>query len=284
MAIDLTWLQQQFPEILSLSPLSEGGQKEVFSGAHATDGAVVLKIYHPQTDLSRVVREIQAVQGVGSPRVPKIFEVGTKNTHIGDVVWVREEQISGENLRQVLRKKGTLSLQQVLKLGRQILEALADAENVRIVHRDVKPANIIVDCSGDAWLLDFGLARHLDLTSLTATSDYYGPCTPGYAPPEQFRNRKSEIDARADLFALGVTLYECSEGVNPFVDRARDILEILRRVESCPLPAISGTVDNKGKFPQLVTAMTRQRPNHRLSSIQEALTWMQEICAEEGIN
>jgi len=64
MAIDLTWLQQQFPEILSLSPLSKGGQKEVFSGAHASDGAVVLKIYHPQTDLKRFVRDIQAVQSI----------------------------------------------------------------------------------------------------------------------------------------------------------------------------------------------------------------------------
>jgi len=284
MAIDLTWLQQQFPEISSLSPLSMGGQKEVFSGAHASDGAVVLKIYHPQTDIERVVRDIQAVQSISSPRVPRIFDVGIKNSLIGDVVWVREEQITGQELRQILQKQGILDLHQVLKLGRQILEVLAGAEKVRIVHRDVKPENIIVDCSGDAWLLDFGLVRHLDLTSLTATSERFGPCTPGYAPPEQFRNRKSEIDARADLFALGVTLYECSEGINPFVDQARDLLEVLRRVESRPLPAISMTVDKKGEFPQLVAAMTCLRPNHRLSSIQEALTWMQEICAEEGIS
>jgi len=80
MTIDLKWLQAQFPEISCLSPLGQGGQKEVFSGNHPTDGPVVIKLYDPKTDHDRIVREIQAVQTVDSPRVPKIFEVGIKNS------------------------------------------------------------------------------------------------------------------------------------------------------------------------------------------------------------
>jgi serine/threonine-protein kinase len=80
------------------------------------------------------------------------------------------------------------------------------AEAVSIVHRDVKPANIIVDPQGEFWLIDFGVARHLDLDSLTATAAPGGCGTIGYAPAEQCRNDKPDIDARADLFALGVTL------------------------------------------------------------------------------
>lgn len=283
MAIDPKWLQAQFPEISCLSPLSQGGQKQVFSGNHPTDGSVVIKLYHQQTDVDRIVREIQAVQTINSSRVPKIFEVGIKNSPIGDVIWLREERIAGDSLRQVVQHKGSLDPLQVLLLGKQMLEALADAEKARIVHRDVKPENIIVDSSGNAWLLDFGLARHLDLESLTATSDYFGACTPGYAPPEQFKNRKSEIDGRADLFALGVTLYECLEGINPFTNQASNPTEILRRVENNPLPKISKIVDQKGEFSQLISVMTRQRRDHRLSSVGEALTWIQKICTEEGI-
>lgn len=284
MTIDLIWLQQQFTDISSLNPLNEGGQKEVFSGNHTTNGAVVLKIYHPKTDINRTTREIQAVQNISSPRVPKIFDTGIKNSPVSEIIWVCEELITGENLRQVLQTKKILDSQQILWLGLQILEALTDAEKARIVHRDIKPENIIIDNMGHAWLLDFGLARHLDLTSLTATSEYFGACTPGYSPPEQFRNRKREIDARADLFALGVTLYECSQGINPFTHQVHNHLEIFNRVESRPLPIISRVVDKKGQFPQLVAALTRPRPDHRLSSVKEALDWMQEICTEEGIS
>jgi serine/threonine-protein kinase len=283
MTIDLKWLQAQFPEISCLSRLTPGGQKEVFSGNHPTDGPVVIKLYHPKTDNDRIVREIQAVQTVASPRVPKIFEVGIKNSSVGEVIWLREERIAGDSLRQVVQEKGSLDPRQVLLLGRQMLEALVDAEKVRIVHRDVKPDNIMIDGFHNAWLLDFGLARHLDLKSLTATSNYFGAFTPGYAPPEQFKNRKSEIDGRADLFGLGVTLYECLEGINPFTDKARDYIEILNRVETYPLPRISKTVDKKGKFSDLVWTMTRQRPAHRLPRVIEAFTWIQEICTEEGV-
>jgi serine/threonine-protein kinase len=283
MTIDLKWLQAQFPEISRLSPLSQGGQKEVFSGNHPTDGSVVIKFYHPKIDVDRIIREIQAVQAVGSPRVPKIFEVDIKKSPVGDLIWLREERIAGYSLRQVIQQKGSLAPLQVLLLGRQMLEALADAEKVRIVHRDVKPDNIMIDGSHNAWLLDFGLARHLDLVSLTATSNYFGAFTPGYAPPEQFKNQKSEIDGRADLFALGVTLYECVEGINPFINQTNNWTEILHRVETTPLPKISKNVDKKGVFRELVHAMTRQRRNHRLPSVIEAFTWIQEICTEEGV-
>jgi len=202
---------------------------------------------------------------------------------VGDVIWLREERIAGDSLRQVIQQKGSLAPLQVLLLGRQMLEALADAEKVRIVHRDVKPENIIIDDFGNAWLLDFGLARHLDLASLTATSNYLGACTPGYAPPEQFKNRKSEIDGRADLFALGVTLYECLEGINPFINHTDNWPEILDRVETTPLPKISKNVDKKGVFRELVYVMTRQRPDHRLPRVIEAFAWIQEICTEEGV-
>lgn len=284
MPINPAWLQQQFPDLSSLKPLSEGGQKEVFSGVHNTNGSVVLKTYHPKSDLNRIVREIQAVQGIGSRRVPKIFDVGIKSSPIGDLIWVREELIAGETLRQVLTTRGKLEPNEILRLGLQLLEALSDAENARIVHRDVKPENIIIDNNNNAWLLDFGLARHLDLDSLTDTASHFGPCTPGYSPPEQFKNFKHDIDARADLFALGVTLYECSEGINPFTHQTRDYFEVLSRVESTVLPEVSRVVDADKQFSQMVFAMTRLRLDHRIPSVQEALIWMQEICSREGVS
>jgi serine/threonine protein kinase len=282
MMIDPAWLQQQFPDITSLRPLNPGGQKSVYAGVHPTDGNIVLKIFHPNTDPQRALREVQAVQNIQSPRVPQVLELGLAQSSLGNVIWLREQIVSGVTLREKLAG-GRIDSKSVMRLGLHVLEALAAAESVRIVHRDVKPENIIVATNGSCWLLDFGIARHLDQHSLTATGLAFGLGTAGYAPPEQFRNIKPEIDARSDLFALGVTLYECVEGVNPFLHRARDAAEVLRRVETKPLPPISYQIDNANQFSDLVVAMTRVQRNHRPASAAVALQWMQEICNREGI-
>jgi serine/threonine protein kinase len=281
-AIDLVWLRQQFPRLSNLNPLSVGGQKLVFAGVHPIDGEVVLKLIHPRQDHEQTRRELLAVSQVNSERVPPILEVGTISTPVGDCSWFRERKIAGKTVRELL-VVGPLSISDLLRLGLHTLEALLDAEQAKIVHRDVKPENIIRDNSGSFWLIDFGIARHLDLDSITATVSAFGKFTVGYAPQEQYRNVKTEIDARCDLFALGVTLYECATGRNPFADGARDAMEQLTRVETMPLPRLSLTFASAQKFADLVAAMTQKRRDHRPSTVREAYDWMKEICDAEGI-
>jgi serine/threonine-protein kinase len=120
-----------------------------------------------KTDPESVRREILAVQQIQSPRVPRILEYGTADTNLGTCVWLREEQISGDTLRNILAS-GPLPAQSVLRLGLQMMESLDRAERSQIVHRDVKPDNIGRDSAGNFWLLDFGIARHLDLSLLPA--------------------------------------------------------------------------------------------------------------------
>jgi eukaryotic-like serine/threonine-protein kinase len=283
MSLDPVWLQSQFPTIKNLAPLSQGGQKCVFSGDHPTEGPVVLKFFHLATDPDRAVREVQAVQTIQSPRVPRIHEIGTIDGSMGKMVWVREQRLQGQSLRDRLRG-GPLDPKSVLRLALHISETLVAAEEKHIVHRDVKPDNIFIDQAGNFWLLDFGLARHLDKESLTATGAAFGVGTLGYSPGEQFRNRKEEIDARADLFALGVTLYESLQGKNPFREGARDFAEILRRVESTPLPAITVAVDADGQFRDFVQTMSRTRRDHRPPNAADALKWIQEICQANGVS
>jgi serine/threonine-protein kinase len=140
------------------------------------------------------------------------------------------------------------------------------------------------DSAGDYWLLDFGIARHLDLSSLTATSLPYGKMTLGYAPPEQCRNFKSEIDSRADLFALGVTMHECATGKNAFLDPPpRDHLELLKRVEQVVLPPVALPIAAKDSFRDLIATMTQKNRIHRPRTIGEAKLWLLEICESEGL-
>ncbi len=277
------WLKSQFPAISSLTPLDSGGQKCAYTGIHATDGSVVLKIFHPATDPARALREIQAVHSIESSRIPRIYEVGKIVHDHDELIWVREQHVPGRNLRNLIAT-GRLSERAIFTVALHVLEALTAAENARIVHRDVKPENIILnDNPASAWLLDFGIARHLDLESITSTAAVFGMGTYGYSPPEQFRNRKTEIDSRADLFALGVTLYECVEGTNPFRDGARDVLEVMHRLENVALPPIARNVEPSGQFRELVVAMTRTRRDHRLARVQDAFSWMQDICRINGL-
>jgi eukaryotic-like serine/threonine-protein kinase len=280
--IDITWLQRSFPDLSDFHSLGQGGQKVVLAAKHRIDGEIVLKIVHPKTDLETVRREILAVQQIQSSRVPSILDHGIVDTDLGPCIWVREQRVSGDTVRNLLTA-GPLNVQNVLRLGLHVLEALEQAEGSQIVHRDVKPDNIMRDTEGNFWLLDFGIARHLDLTSLTATAWPYGKMTLGYAPPEQCRNLKREIDSRADLFALGVTMHECATGKNAFLyPPPRDHIEVLKRVELLSIPSLTLPITAKESFRDFIATMTQKNRIHRPRTITEARAWLQEICHIDG--
>lgn len=283
MSIDPMWLSGKFPDLKGLGRIGRGGQKWVFGATHQTDGDIVLKLFHPLADPQRAFREVQAASEVQCPRVPRVHEIGNLTSPLGQLIWVREQRIRGEDLRARVTR-GALDAKSLMRLALHTLEALVAAEKVRIVHRDVKPDNILQATDGSYWLLDFGLARHLDMDSLTATAAQYGVGTAGYTATEQYRNRKGEIDARADLFSLGVTLYECATGQNPFRVGTTDRMEMQKRIEDRPLQAIACQVDSQGQFKDLVLAMTRVRREQRLPTAAEALEWTREICSAEGVS
>lgn len=281
--MDMPWIAAQFPQLVGLQPLAKGGQKLVFAAHHPTDGEVVLKLLLKATGDERLEREVLAGHLVECDRVPHVYETGSLFTPFGECIWLREQRVQGMTLRGKLHG-GALGFGSLLRLGSQLLSTLAQAEAKRIVHRDIKPENVMIDDSGNAWLLDFGLARHLDLESLTATRHHFGVGTFGYSAPEQMRNRKREIDGRADLFAVGVLLHESATGSNPFLVGARDQLEVLRRVEMQPLPRLRFREDCDGALSDLMSALVQKYPTQRPPSVAEALTWMKEIIAAHAIH
>ena len=213
-------------------------------------------------------------------RMPRIFEHGKLSGNTGTIVWFREQRVPGEDLSTRLRS-GTLSYEELLRLALHVSDTLVAAEAVSIVHRDVKPANIIVDSHGAFWLIDFGFARHLDLDSLTPTLAPGGCGTIGYAPAEQCRNEKNDIDARSDIFALGVTLFEAAVGRNPHTEGARDAHEVLKRVSTQQLPRLESPLPRA--FADLVATLAQPNIVHRCQSAREANEWIKELCDEEGV-
>jgi serine/threonine-protein kinase len=275
MSIDSDWLKQQFPDLDDLQPLSSGGQKIVFSCVDCQCGPCVLKLIRPGSEI-RFERELEAVRRIISDHIPVIYRVGLVSSQLGDLIWLIEQRIDGITLRELLHQ-GPLQKELIRSIASSLISASASAEAVHVVHRDIKPENIIIDQYGKAWLLDFGIARILDMDSETRTDAPSGPHTPGYGAPEQFRNRKREIDGRTDLFAIGVVLNECVTGVNPFTNGARDRIEILNRVEKMPLPKLNMPWDLDGRFSEFIQSLTQKFPYQRPSSCSEALKWIKEI-------
>jgi serine/threonine-protein kinase len=255
------------------NPIGKGGQKQAYiADVDGYDFSLVLKIIFPSSDsLDRIKREIRAVECIRHENIPQIFESNIDSvTDSSQIVWLLEERVHGQSLRTIIQNQYVFTLKNVVNFLDVMLSVLEVTEKNNIVHRDIKPDNIMLDDDGKYWLLDFGIARHLDLESLTLTNSPFGLFTVGYSASEQFRNRKKDIDIRADLFSLGVVVTEMIQGYNPYLHEANDILQVIKRIEQYPLPALRINGDDQFMLARFIKMLGDNRISRRPSSVAEA--------------
>ena len=224
----LDTIRTAFPRLSIVKILGEGGQKFVFHAKSQKYGEVALKIIKTHEREERILREVEAVSRFSPPHFPKLYCYGKKKIKGRNFIFLVEELIVGESLRKRL-ERGPIQQEESVRIGLELLRALCDVADQNLVHRDVKPENILLGPEGRVVLLDFGIARHLDLDSLTQDYAVFGPMSLGYAAPEQIRNEKRSISVRTDLFMWGVVMYEMLSGKNPFTEGCKTPQEILVR-------------------------------------------------------
>ncbi len=203
--------------------IARGGAARVFLAYDPNGTAVALKVLHPQLAVSvtadRFLREISFLRDIDHPHIGKLLDFGESEWLIYYVLGF----VEGPNLREHLTRVSRASISDTLIIARHLLDALEYAHAKRIVHRDVKPDNIVLS-PGGAVLLDFGIARAIAESGTDRlTRSGFAVGTSAYMSPEQVQGIP-DIDERSDLYSLGCVLFECVAGRPPFTAQREELV------------------------------------------------------------
>jgi serine/threonine-protein kinase len=194
--------------------LGSGGMSTVYLASDETlDRPVAVKVMHREMSeeadqLERFHQEARAVAKISHPNVVSVIDAGEDSGH----PYIVFEYVEGETLKQRIARVGSLEIQDAIAYAIEIARGLSIAHARNMVHRDIKPQNVLIDDEGRAKLTDFGISRQLEQDGMTATGRVLG--TTDYVAPEQAMGR--EVDPRSDIYSLGVVLYEMLVGQVPF--------------------------------------------------------------------
>jgi len=214
--VQLQEAQTAFPDYKFIAALTPSEQKAAFHVQDADGNDLCLKIIAPDYHIDRLQREIQALQSINHDNVVKLVEYTFSSRPGERRHYIIEEFVEGNDLTTMLSQRDGWKRPEIADMFSMILDGLGALDACNIVHRDLKPSNIRVRLNGHPVIIDFGLARHIDLPDITRTEDGAAIGTPIYFAPEQFSGTKHDIDPRTDIFAAGVVIYEALVGQHPF--------------------------------------------------------------------
>jgi tetratricopeptide (TPR) repeat protein len=230
--------QDRVGSYIILGRLGAGAFSTVYRACHEVSGrAVALKVLDESkqdpTALDRFLREAKIAARLSDPAFPAIYEIGTD----GDRHYIAMEIAEGRALTTVLLETGPVSFETVADLGSQLSRALTVAHGTGVIHRDIKPQNLVLAPDGRLRLLDFGLSRMLGAPSISSPGQLLG--TVPYMSPEQVLG--DDVDARSDIFSSSVVLYEIVAGRRPFEgDRFETVAHAILNLSPRRLPRADG--------------------------------------------
>ena len=240
--------------------IGEGGMANVYLGYDTIlDRNVAIKVL--RGDLSndekfvrRFQREALSASSLAHPNIVEMYDVGEDN----GLYYIVMEYIEGKTLKQLLKKRGTLTLSEAIDIMLQLTDGMAHAHDSYIIHRDLKPQNIMIKDDGQIKITDFGIAMALNSTQLTQTNSVMGSVH--YLPPEQASGKGCTI--KSDIYSMGIIFYELLSGSLPF--RGDNAVEIALKHMRDPLPSLR---EDNPAIPQsienIIRKATAKNPKNR---------------------
>ncbi len=270
---------QTIGRYVDLHLLGRGGMGAVYRGYDPElDRPVAIKVMlHSTPDfVARFRREAQVIARLTHANVVQVYDFGVDTDNNPYFVM---ELVEGTPLDALLRDRGALSASAAGNIARQAAHGLAAAHRAGIIHRDVKPSNLIIDGRGNVKLVDFGIARSQTGAALTQAASLMG--TPGYMAPEQAQGKS--VDLRADIYALGLTLFETVSGEPPFT--AEDPIALVVMNMQQPLPNLRERgLDLPEAMIQLIERMGDKAPENRPQNCEDVVRLLDEIIGVSGVS
>lgn len=261
--------------------LGEGGMANVYlANDTILDRKVAVKVL--RGDLSaddkfvrRFQREALSASSLSHPNIVEVYDVGEDDGNF----YIVMEYVEGKNLKQLIRKRGSLTLPEVIDIMMQLTDGLAHAHDAYIIHRDIKPQNILIMDNGLVKITDFGIAMALNSSQLTQTNSVMGSVH--YLPPEQAGGKGSTI--KSDIYSLGILMYELLSGKLPF--KGENAVEIALKHMRDPLPSLRK--ENDG-IPQsvenVVIKSTAKNPKNRYNDAREMYEDIKTVLNENRLS
>ena len=262
------------------TPIATGGMSTVYRGLDIRlDRPVAVKVMDPryagdQQFMVRFQREARAVARLKHPGLVSVYDQGLDGRHAFLVM----ELVEGGTLRELLEERGPMPPHAVAAVLAPVLGGLAVAHRAGLVHRDVKPENVLISDDGDVKIADFGLVRAVAEAKITSTSVMLG--TAAYLSPEQVGT--GDAGPRSDVYAVGILAYELLTGATPFTGDNALAVAYQRMDNDVPPPsaAISGV---PGRFDDLVACATARDPDDRFADAQDMAAELDDIVTELGL-
>ena len=246
--------------------IGEGGMANVYLGYDTIlERDVAIKVLRgdladDEKFVRRFRREAQSASLLNHPNIVQIYDVGEDDGNF----YIVMEYIKGQTLKQIIKKRGHLSLAETIDIMSQLTDGLSHAHESYIIHRDIKPQNIMVLDDGMVKITDFGIAMAVNASDLTQTNSVMGSVH--YLPPEQASGRGSTI--KSDIYSLGIVMYEMLMGVMPF--RGETAVEIAMKQLKDPIPSMRKERDD---IPQsvenIILKATAKNPKNRYNNVKE---------------
>lgn len=249
-----------------IKSIGEGGMANVYLGYdEILDRNVAIKVL--RGDLSndekfvrRFQREALSASSLSHPNIVQMYDVGEDN----GLYYIVMEYVEGKTLKQLLKKRGNLTLSESIDIMLQLTDGMAHAHDSYIIHRDLKPQNIMIQDDGQVKITDFGIAMALNSTQLTQTNSVMGSVH--YLPPEQANGKGSTT--KSDIYSLGIIFYELLTGKLPF--KGDNAVEIALKHMRDPLPSLK---EDNGNIPQsienIILKAAAKNPKNRYDSVKE---------------